>query len=547
MDAADYFAALTTNSQNVLGVILSIIQFVNKNTEWSAAESDQANVLLNDMIDELKNFLNNFEVLDQTPPADLQPAVRLIIDNNKSVVVNLINYLKQVRDSRSVHAGLRVPARQLRARPLGSLMGPTATALGLTKNQKVYARIEEYGRFFGDATLSEFKYEPELCELLSRKAVNRARQNRSLNVTLTRLDCAAVVAQALFFYNKPNLDFRNVRRHAKNSVVMAAKLLCLLHYIHAVCYLMRAHRDEVDGDVSLSRVSSRVRAPPASVKALPLQTQRVSVKVKDPEYEFAPHNFPALQDLTVIYCPHGRLGEWAASTARVGVEELLFLKFPELYALSYFAARPMADDESMVLSDLQHFNEISTAGEQVRYVKTRTDALLFQDFLAVNVDDSSVNFSGERLADEFLGNAFAQYWAGMGHHRKTRLQAHLKGQIVHDDADRRATLNTKLHWTETDPRILFFMEVLACSVHDYDLCFCVPSEAERAQYVNLLNAVDDCTSVEDFWGFVQAYVHANRKLTYYVSRQRYDARNSPYTMLGKSVEKLQRELASLNK
>nr|WAK98485.1 ORF141 [Lymantria dispar multiple nucleopolyhedrovirus] len=540
MDVSEYFAGVTASAQNVLGVIMNIKRFMDTNTEWSATESAQTNAALNQMIEALKTILNNFEILDRSRPADAPPALRAINDTNKSVVVNMVNYLKQVRDSRSVLAGLRASTRQLRAKPLGSLTGPTATAPGLTKNQKVYARIVEYGHFFGDAALAEFKYEPELCELLSRKAVNRARQNRSRNVTLTRLDCAAVVAQALFFYNKPNLDFRNVRRHVKNSAPMAAKLLCLLHYIHAVCYLMRAHRDEVDGDVSLSRASSRVRAPPASALALPLRPRRISVKVKDPEYEFTPHNFPALQDLTVIYCPRGRLGEWA-TTARVDAEEVLFLKFPELYALSHFASRPMADDESMVLSNLQHFNEIST-GERVRYVKTRTDALLFQDFLAVNVDDSSVNFAGEKLADEFLGNAFAQYWGGMHRHQNARRQAQFKQQVIYDDADRRPTLNTKRHWTETDARILFFMEVLACSVHDYDLCFCVPSEAERTWYVEFLNTIHDDTTVETFWEFVQEHVHANRKSTYYESRQRYDARNAPYTRIGKAVERILKEL-----
>lgn len=203
MDVSEYFAGVTASAQNVLGVIMNIKRFMDTNTEWSATESAQTNAALAQMIEALKAILNNFEILDRSRPADAPPALRAINDTNKSVVVNMVNYLKQVRDSRSVLAGLRASTRQLRAKPLGSLTGPTATAPGLTKNQKVYARIVEYGHFFGDAVLAEFKYEPELCELLSRKAVNRARQNRSRNVTLTRLDCAAVVAQALFFTTNP--------------------------------------------------------------------------------------------------------------------------------------------------------------------------------------------------------------------------------------------------------------------------------------------------------------------------------------------------------
>nr|ANS71025.1 hypothetical protein [Lymantria dispar multiple nucleopolyhedrovirus] len=528
-DEINYFNNLTDLQQMLIECLFEYLNFCGMWSAWSMAESAQANEKLDAIIEKLNHV--RAKVYDPSP-AKYSNRIMKVLNEMQMIATNLIKHVTKVKESRSIYAGHRTPNMPKVMASVVSLVDENTAAVErlmpelLSSNiQKALSKIVEWGGYFNEAALQEFKFEAELADLLKHKIVGVSSDDGSggeLAHSLTRFDCAAIVTQALFFYNKPKLDLKNMLRNYKNSKIVAVKLLCLLQYIRHACHMIRYNGVEFSDDtVSLLVVDAKKTPPRRSVALSPTRavSTGVEMKIADPAYRFTESEYPAFKDLAMIYS-NGSLGAFATQT-RIDQEEVLFLKCPELYALSEYAPKRLTANDSLVLVNLQQFNNVITSrdGNDLVYESTNTDAYIYRNFMAINNPQLPKTINAQTL-DDLLTQTAARYSSGLDRFGQY-LQQHQQEQQQQQQeaaataADERSVLYTGVYSKSVPKKktmvdescyYLFLIEWLVCSLYEYDMRVCANNVETHKKILGLKTFIVDTGNVKSLFDSITDYV-----------------------------------------
>ncbi|AKC91665.1 parg [Lambdina fiscellaria nucleopolyhedrovirus] len=384
---------------------------------------------------------------------------------------------------------------------------------------QVYNTLTGLGELLNVAAFKEFKYQLELNRLLV--SVQKSVHDET-DFKLTRFKCAAIVAKSLFTSSNHEDRFKSLRfmiTAAESSPVIALKLRCLLEYIHQVCYMMRENsKNEYDQSIVNETVRvNRLRytigadrneandarydySETANIARIDIDNYDVDVpvfnetsenlimrKIKnqllqsktainidtahvyhiDTNIEFSVETTPSLHDLILIHT-NDRLGE-NTLLANLDYESVLFMQYPELYAVAALIDEPLDDYQSLCMKNFVKFNKLQYVDQTMVYASN--NALLdivSVSFLAVKSNDLVTKLYMEENGLNYLNQNLSRLMGGL----QNCLPPLRYSNRQNDNSPMPTIVNNVVsgaYGSLKNRTLQFLIEFLVCTMYDFEL------------------------------------------------------------------------------
>nr|QYF10637.1 poly ADP-ribose glycohydrolase [Buzura suppressaria nucleopolyhedrovirus] len=268
--------------------------------------------------------------------------------------------------------------------------------------QNIYEMIVKYGNQFDLNYLKDFKYILELNKLFE---MDNPDIKHVEEFTLSRFECASIVAKALFLNNSDALDFIQIKTHAIKDSILKVKLLCLLEYINTMCQQMRENNNVEFVSVSLNTTN----ALDVSASKRPIRFDLITM-TENERVEVTPYQY----DLIVMYADNA-LGQGTLDKT-INMKAVHFLEYPELYAVSNYFRTALCGEESLHISDLLKINTVRYADNGLAYESNLllTEAKYTNNFLAVCSSEIKFDVSARDFSDKnFLQRELNRFASGL--------------------------------------------------------------------------------------------------------------------------------------
>nr|QBM79073.1 hypothetical protein [Helicoverpa armigera nucleopolyhedrovirus] len=345
-------------------------------------------------------------------------------------------------------------------------------------------------------SIEDFKYFPELTYIVNRKHVNEIQLT---DQTLSRLDCATLMANAFFAGNVPNLNFDTIKSGATG--LLRQKLMCLLNYFKNICFLLNMKSDWVETRITIERYVCENRISLYNSEK-PVKGSDVTVALYNPEIDYNEQNVPDAHDLIIDYVDK-RLGSDTVLTDSMTYEDIMFLRFPELYAAMYFDSRDLGDCDSLCVRDVVKFNTVLGTAGAPKFVESILDTagFVYINILALeschlknnvgsaNSDLAYLDMSINRLQTPLIANRLSIPSTGNG--GKPTLYSSFWG------------------CPEESRPFRMLVELMTCAVADYNMVYIASDSETQFEMEDTILILNDNYTVREIYNMLTNYKFNN--------------------------------------
>ncbi|AIE47826.1 poly ADP-ribose glycohydrolase [Peridroma alphabaculovirus] len=319
---------------------------------------------------------------------------------------------------------------------------------------------------------------------------------------LDRVDCAAIITQALLKDNNRALNFEKIK--AGETQLVREKLKCLLHYILYICErIAKERKNNMDWAETTSELLAPIVIKHHMIDAKTIRLgddatriDRDSVEVcKYQSYHrYEQDRLVTMRDYTILYVD-GKVGAHAFDDSATH-EDLWYMQCPELFVLPHFIKRPLGDHESYVVKDAMQYNVLST----MMYNTTRVydveayNVRPLRNFLMYESCDYKVRENLVQSDVEHLNREIAKMMSGVSAEQicDSQLVFHAGPYNCHDNRT-----------------FQFLIELLVCAHEGSKLSYCAANYEQQKE----LNDTVEAVSTYSVAGLYEALANYNFNTT----------------------------------
>lgn len=334
----------------------------------------------------------------------------------------------------------------------------------------------------------DFKYQVEF-EISLR--INMSDINLYRGVDLNRLHCMSIILQAFFLDNVEGLDFKQIKEN--DTPLKRQKIICLFSYfITMFGYMNRQqclelykpiviqHASATFDDIELIRTVNKF-----------VDVSKINVEEFSKTHKYYKYRSFKSYDLIVDYADQ-KLGS-SALTDSANYEDIMFMKYPELYGVSYIVNRNkddvFGDTDSYLISNIIQFNIVENAQQESRQLNSAADlfGIIFVNIVVFESCDLKTHLGSFQSEKSHLDRMILKLYSGLLLNRNSRrINNNNEDQ---PDACIRLHAGAGINDCTDNKTFQFLIEVLVCSVLNYELCYCVRSSEQLSELNDTVEAL----------------------------------------------------------
>ncbi|ABI35796.1 poly ADP-ribose glycohydrolase [Ectropis obliqua nucleopolyhedrovirus] len=356
--------------------------------------SDDKQIVVSDNEDEFHSMSDDFIdyniTMPKTPDVFENTKNTSSDDNNEANMDSIIDSLKMF------------PTVNLNVVP------PTNNGT-IVSYRDAYNEFVKLGSVFNLEHLQNFKYEFELIELLKMTVPMVDKVGDEF--TLSRLQCAAIIAQALFYNNVTNLDFITFKQGAILNKTLQVKLLCIFEYLNNICLAIR-HYDKsfVNNKIVVTHCKSN---SDNNVKSsnVPLRYDNITIDKYDYNFKYNSNTVPSMIDLSIMYAD--RTYGNGSMTHAVHKEALQFCEHVELYALRHYLIGELRSDTTILIQHVIKSNVVKQSQRSIEFIENIfEDGIVSANFLVTMTSDVKYDLKARDYDKTYMMNQINRLAAG---------------------------------------------------------------------------------------------------------------------------------------
>nr|ACA02608.1 unknown [Spodoptera frugiperda multiple nucleopolyhedrovirus]QRN46163.1 Sf51 [Spodoptera frugiperda multiple nucleopolyhedrovirus]QWS70805.1 hypothetical protein [Spodoptera frugiperda multiple nucleopolyhedrovirus] len=326
----------------------------------------------------------------------------------------------------------------------------------------------------------EFRNTPYAAELERLMNVNVFQIRLHNRVNLNRLDCAAIILQALIKENNRSIDFSKFVHG--DSPLMLEKLKCLLYYVFEVCKFM-VENDEVALTTPIS-IHHYIIDP----KTISLGDNYTNINIDNVFVDkFAPYNKYEAAEVeesttyTILYI-NGNINDRMFDEYATH-QDVWYMKCPELYVLPHFIKDKLGENESYIIHNVKQYNILTNQSyntKRVHDAEMYNKPLPMQNFLIYESCDYKTYTDIDQSDIKHLDREIAKLMSGIHYEQATSSNTSL-------------IFRSGPHNCHDNRTFQFLIEVLVCSNEGSKLYYCASNFEQQNELNDTLECIQNYT------------------------------------------------------
>ncbi|AAZ38224.1 ORF-58 [Agrotis segetum nucleopolyhedrovirus A] len=349
-----------------------------------------------------------------------------------------------------------------------------AAAPNMVREYDVISTINQMADQVGALEFRNLSYTAELEYLLNVNIFDVSLKNHT---DLNRVDCAAIILQALIKNNNRKIDFEQIVN--SESPLMLQKLKCLLYYVVDVCELISTKDDVMTINIIIKHHEIDPNTIGLADNMMRINTENVFVDKYTPYHKYENTNESDSTAFTILYVS-GKVGSHAFDESATH-EDLWYMKCPELYVLPHFIRKALTDNESYAVHNLKQYNVLANVSYNVKRVNDAEsyESLPLHNFLMYESCDYKLHTDAVQSDLMHLDREIAKMMSGVRFE-----QAITNEQLIF----RAGPYNC--HDNRT---FQFLIELLVCMHEESKLYYCASNFEQQKELNDTIEAISTYT------------------------------------------------------
>jgi hypothetical protein len=300
------------------------------------------------------------------------------------------------------------------------------------------------------------------------------------NVDVNRVDCAAVLLQALVKDNNRAINFEKFIN--SDTPLMIEKLKCLMYYLVDVCRDMAENNEDVYTFIT----TKHYMIDPKTISLGDDNTTRIDVNNVFVD-KYTPYNkYESKNDIaaesdesttyTILYINgkinHRMFDEYATH------QDIWYMRCPELYALPHFIKDALGENESYIVRNVKQYNVVTNQSYNTKRVYDADmyrKPLPMHNFLMYESCDYKTYTDTQQSDLKHLDREIAKLMSGI----------HYEQAIV----DETLVFRAGPHNCHDNRTFQFLIEVLVCSSEGSKLYYCASNFEQQKDLNDTLECI----------------------------------------------------------
>lgn len=295
---------------------------------------------------------------------------------------------------------------------------------------------------------------------------------------LNRVDCAAIVLQALIKNNNRVVNFDNIVK--SEAPLMLEKLKCLLHYLVCVCQMLEAKNEtELATPITIKHHLIDPKTIALGDNHTRIDIENVFVDKYTPYHKYENKDDVTPTEFTILYV-NGKVGAHAFDD-NASHEDLWYMKCPELFVLPNFIRNTLADNESYVVRNVKQYNVLTNVSYNTKrvYDAESYQSLPMHNFLMYESCDYKMHTDAVQSDLEHLNREIAKLMSGVRYE-----------QVVTDE---QLVFRAGPYNCHDNRTFQFLIEVLVCMHENSKLYYCASNFEQQKELNDTLEAISTYT------------------------------------------------------
>ncbi|QEI03443.1 hypothetical protein [Spodoptera cosmioides nucleopolyhedrovirus] len=306
-----------------------------------------------------------------------------------------------------------------------------------------------------------------------------ADNNSSSTIDVNRVDCAAVLLQALVKDNNRAINFSKFVE--SDTPLMIEKLKCLMYYLVDVCRDMAENNEEVYTFITTKHYMIDPQTISLADDNTRIDVNNVFVDKYTPynKYE-SKHDIAGTEDesttYTILYINgkinHRMFDEYATH------QDIWYMRCPELYALPHFIKDALGENESYIVRNVKQYNVVTNQSyntKRVHDAEMYSKPLPVHNFLMYESCDYKTYTDTQQSDLKHLDREIAKLMSGI----------HYEQAIV----DETLVFRAGPHNCHDNRTFQFLIEVLVCSSEGSKLYYCASNFEQQKDLNDTLECI----------------------------------------------------------
>ena len=331
------------------------------------------------------------------------------------------------------------------------------------------------------AGVLEFRNVPYVAELEHLLNVNVFQIRLDNNVDLNRIDCAAIILQALIKENNRNINFDAFIN--SDAPIAIEKLKCLLHYLLDVLRQIYEKNDDIfTSFITMKHYIIDPNTISLGDNYTNINVDNVFVDKYTPynKYESKDENADEAVTYTILYID-GKINDRMFDEYATH-RDIWCMKCPELYALPHFIKDALGENESYIVRNIKQYNVLTNQSYNTKRVydaDSYRKPLPMHNFLMYESCDYKTYTDTQQSDLKHLDREIAKLMSGV----------HYEQAIV----DEALVFRAGPHNCHDNRTFQFLIEVLVCSNENSKLYYCASNFEQQKDLNDTLECISDYT------------------------------------------------------
>ncbi|AAF33582.1 ORF52 [Spodoptera exigua multiple nucleopolyhedrovirus] len=361
---------------------------------------------------------------------------------------------------------------------------PIVQSLIVPSSIEQYDVVGKFNYFADRVGIVEFRnisYTAQLERLLNINVfqINGVAANGGGNVDVNRVDCAAVLLQALIKDNNRAINFDKFIN--SDTPLMIEKLKCLMYYLVDVCRDMADNNEDVYTFINTKHYMIDPKTISLGDDNTRLDVNNVFVDKYTPYNKYESKNdIVAKSDesttYTILYINgkinHRMFDEYATH------QDIWYMRCPELYALPHFIKDALGENESYIVRNVKQYNVVTNQSYNTKRVYDAdmySKPLPVHNFLMYESCDYKTYTDTQQSDLKHLDREIAKLMSGI----------HYEQAIV----DETLVFRAGPHNCHDNRTFQFLIEVLVCSSEGSKLYYCASNFEQQKDLNDTLECI----------------------------------------------------------
>ncbi|AUV65328.1 PARG [Alphabaculovirus myunipunctae] len=363
----------------------------------------------------------------------------------------------------------------------------------------VVTTMNDWADRVGILEFRDLSYRAEMEHLLSLNIYDIELTEQSIG----RIECAAIIFQALIRNNSRILDFKEIV--SGEQPIMIEKHKCIMYYLVCVFEMMKRRDSELDTPITIRHHVIDRKTVKITDDVQTLKPNDFVVDVFAPYRRYDTNRARRPYQYTVVYV-QDKIGSRAFGVD-TNYEDVWFMKCPELYAMPRFVRKVLGDDESYAFCNLKQYNVMTTYNYNTRRVQD-ADAYTVMPMFNFLMYQSCAYRVGTDLYEpdiDYLNREIYKLLSGVRYE-----------QVV---SSAQLEFFTSPHNCNDNRTYQFLIEVLVCAHENCRLHYCASNAEQQRELNDTMEAIQTYSVSHLYNSLVNYNFNTTGPMNFYKERQ----------------------------